>query len=324
MTVTLPGPIQVLHIDDDPELVELTAAFLEREYGSFEIVGATSASEGLERLDADPPDCVVSDYNMPGMDGIELLQTVREVFPELPFILYTGRGSEAVASDAISAGVTDYLQKQPGSEQFELLANRIRNAVQGRYESERATRQEELRRLTEFAGDTGAFEIDYETGEMLMTEGLSRVVGLEEGERLSLSDAIERYPPEQRDAVREMLNRAVETGEQRSGTWNVHSFDGRERTVAVTVVPTGTDGDTTVLRGAVNDITEQTRRERELEQIETLFQHAQESLFLVRVGEAFTVERVNPTFREKTGLTRAELRGRTPVDIFGESNSNTT
>ncbi len=171
MTVAVPGPIQVLHVDDDPELVELTAAFLEREYGSFEVVGATSASEGLERLDADPPDCVVSDYNMPGMDGIELLQTVREEFPELPFILYTGRGSEAVASDAISAGVTDYLQKQPGSEQFELLANRIRNAVQRRYESERATRQEELRRLTELAGDAGAFEIDYETGEMLMTEG---------------------------------------------------------------------------------------------------------------------------------------------------------
>lgn len=92
MTVAVPGPIQVLHVDDDPELVELTAAFLEREYGSFEVVGATSASEGLERLDADPPDCVVSDYNMPGIDGIELLQTVREEFPELPFILYTGRG----------------------------------------------------------------------------------------------------------------------------------------------------------------------------------------------------------------------------------------
>jgi DNA-binding NtrC family response regulator len=193
MTVAVPGPIQVLHVNDDPELVELTAAFLEREYGSFEVVGATSASEGLERLDADPPDCVVSDYNMPGMEGIELLQTVREEFPELPFILYTGRGSEAVASDAISAGVTDYLQKQPGSEQFELLANRIRNAVQRRYESERATRQEELRRLTELAGDAGAFEIDYETGEMLMTEGVRRMVGLEEGERLSLSDAV-KYP----------------------------------------------------------------------------------------------------------------------------------
>ena len=193
MSDTSNDTISILHVDDEPEFAELTATFLERENSRFAVETTTSASAALEWMDRQLPDCVVSDYNMPGIDGIELLQTVREEFPELPFILYTGRGSEAVASDAISAGVTDYLQKQPGSEQLELLANRIRNAVQRRYESERATRQEELRRLTELAGDAGAFEIDYETGEMLMTEGVRRMVGLEEGERLSLSDAV-KYP----------------------------------------------------------------------------------------------------------------------------------
>jgi signal transduction histidine kinase len=61
--------------------------------------------------------------------------SVRADYPDLPFILYTGRGSEEVASEAISAGATDYLQKQSGTEQCELLANRIRNAV-GRYNTE--------------------------------------------------------------------------------------------------------------------------------------------------------------------------------------------
>lgn len=50
-------------------------------------------------------------YDMPRQTGIEFLETVREEYPGLPFILYTGKGSEEVAADAISAGVFDYLQK---------------------------------------------------------------------------------------------------------------------------------------------------------------------------------------------------------------------
>ena len=79
---------------------------------------------------------MVTDYDMPGRDGIEFLEAVREEHPELPFILFTGKGSEAVASETISAGVTDYLQKEAGTEQYAALATRIRNVVT-RYRRER-------------------------------------------------------------------------------------------------------------------------------------------------------------------------------------------
>lgn len=120
----------ILHVDDEPSFADLTRMFLERDDGRFVIRTATSAEEGLERLDDCPPDCIVSDYNVPGTDGLELLRTVREEHPNLPFLLFTGKGSEEVASDAIAVGVTDYLQRNPGTEQYELLANRIRNAVE--------------------------------------------------------------------------------------------------------------------------------------------------------------------------------------------------
>lgn len=90
---------------------------------------------------------------MPGTGGLEFLQTVREEYPHLPFILFTGKGTEEVASDAISAGVTDYLERNIGTEQYELLANRIRNAVDARREAERANRREQLMGLTEFASE---------------------------------------------------------------------------------------------------------------------------------------------------------------------------
>jgi len=132
--------IRVLHVDDEPDFADLTGTFLEREDDRFTIETATSADDGLEIINDRPPDCVVSDYNMPSMDGLEFLQAVREDNPNLPFILYTGKGSEAVASEAISLGVTDYLQKGSGTGQYELLANRISNAV----EQHQAKRRVEL------------------------------------------------------------------------------------------------------------------------------------------------------------------------------------
>ena len=134
------APIRVLHVDDDAAVADLTATVLAREADGMAVETATSADEGLDRIRTGTFDCVVSDYEMPGMDGIAFLEVIREEYPDLPFILYTAKGSETVASDAISAGVTDYLQKEPGTEQYELLANRIRNAVE-RTRAERARKR---------------------------------------------------------------------------------------------------------------------------------------------------------------------------------------
>lgn len=121
--------VRVLHVDDDPGFADLTATYLTRECESIVVDTANNAEEAMQQLRSKTYDCVVSDYNMPGADGLSLLRTVRNEFEHLPFILFTGRGSEEVASKAISAGVTDYLQKSSGSEQYTLLTNRIENAV---------------------------------------------------------------------------------------------------------------------------------------------------------------------------------------------------
>ena len=146
--------ITVLHVDDDPDYGEMIRAFLEREDDRIEVVTETSASDGLDRFTDDDPDidCLVSDYEMPETNGLDLLACVRETDPELPFILLTGKGNEEIASEAISSGVTDYFQKRPETEQYELLANRVVNAV----EQKRATRTAERtrQRLREIAANT--------------------------------------------------------------------------------------------------------------------------------------------------------------------------
>jgi PAS domain S-box-containing protein len=141
------GSIRVLHVDDEPSFAEMVSAFLEREDDRFDVETATDAAEAASRLSESGFDCVVSDYDMPDADGIEFLERVRRTHPDLPFILFTGKGSEAVASDAISAGVTEYLQKQSGTEQYELLAHRIRNAVGSRQSVQRAETLDRVRSL---------------------------------------------------------------------------------------------------------------------------------------------------------------------------------
>lgn len=122
---------QVLYVDDDPGMLNVTKAFLEREGNELTVETTTSPETVLERLSASSEqfDCIVSDYDMPELDGLELLATIREAYPAIPFILYTGKGSEEIASEAIRAGVTDYLQKG-GGEQLERLVNRIQHAIE--------------------------------------------------------------------------------------------------------------------------------------------------------------------------------------------------
>jgi len=118
----------VLHVDDEPGFAEMVATFVEREDERLTVETATSASEGLDRLANGNIDCVVSDYHMAGLNGIEFLEAVREEYGDLPFVLYTGNGSEEIASEAISAGVSGYLRKGSGTDQYAQLANRILNA----------------------------------------------------------------------------------------------------------------------------------------------------------------------------------------------------
>jgi len=128
--------VRVLHVDDDPEINNLTKTFLERVDEDISVVAETSVVAALEHLQDGEFDCIVSDYDMPNTNGLEFLEIVREQYPDLPFVLFTGKGSEEIASEAISVGVTDYMQKGVGIEQYEMLANRVRNAAE-RYRTQR-------------------------------------------------------------------------------------------------------------------------------------------------------------------------------------------
>ena len=125
------GNIRTLVVDDSEFFADMTAETLTTEH-DMDAVSVHSGTAAAELLAEEEFDCVVSDYEMPGMDGLELLSTVRESDPSLPFILLTGRGDEETASEAIKAGVADYLLKLEVVEdkQYGRLANRIESVVE--------------------------------------------------------------------------------------------------------------------------------------------------------------------------------------------------
>lgn len=124
--------IHILHVDDDPSFGELVAAFLERHQPRFDVTLVHTPSEAIENVEEQAFDCVISDYDMPGKDGLVLLEEVKDLRPSLPFVLYTGKGSEEIASEAITAGADEYLQKQSDTDHYSVLANRVLNLVKKR------------------------------------------------------------------------------------------------------------------------------------------------------------------------------------------------
>jgi CheY-like chemotaxis protein len=157
------GNIRVLHLDDEPVILDITRMYLERT-GKIQVDTASEAHEALALLETCRYDAIISDYEMPVMDGIEFLKKVRESGFDLPFILFTGRGREEVVIHAFNNGATFYLQKggDPGSQYTELVKKVTLSASQFRTRQKIRHLYQIFQALREVSGTLhGEEEIDW-------------------------------------------------------------------------------------------------------------------------------------------------------------------
>ena len=125
----LGSEIRVLHIDDEEDQLQFTKQILESLDHCMKVESVSRYEDALERVVQGGYDCVVSDYQMPTVDGVELARRIKSL-SDIPFIIYTGRGSEEVARKAFEAKVDDYVQKEIEPAHYLVLARRIRHAVE--------------------------------------------------------------------------------------------------------------------------------------------------------------------------------------------------
>jgi PAS domain S-box-containing protein len=142
--------ISVLYVDDEEPLLELAKLFLEKN-SEFHIHTVNSGKEAFEILKHQSFDVIISDYQMPVMDGIMFLKMLRSSGNTTPFIIFTGRGREEIVIEALNNGADFYLQKggEPRS-QFAELESKIFQAVLRRQaEKSLKERDEQYRNVVE-------------------------------------------------------------------------------------------------------------------------------------------------------------------------------
>ncbi|MHA2271180.1 MAG: response regulator [Candidatus Hodarchaeales archaeon] len=122
--------MRVLLVDDDENLLFMVKKFITRAEPAIELVGVISANKAINKLSKEHFDIVVSDYQMPDTNGLQLLAQLREKGNSIPFIMFTGRGSKEIANQALSLGADYYLRKNANlKDLYNSLAYAIRNVL---------------------------------------------------------------------------------------------------------------------------------------------------------------------------------------------------
>ena len=309
--------IRVLHVDEDEPFAELSATAIERADERLDVTVETSAETALARIsgegyrgdpDAEPFECVVSDYEMPGMDGVALLNAVRESRPRLPFVLFTGRGGEVVARDALREGATDYLRKgeMRAEDQFATLANRIVRAVERRRVAVQADRQREWFRTVLDGAWASITVVDDDDRIAYQTPSTERLFG-HGSEALLGADLFSFVHPEDRERVRDRLTEfsAADPDRVEGVEYRFQHADGSWRWVLSRAV----DRSGTVVDGVVittRDVTGQRERDGRLraerDSLETLLEDHPDPVATCRLDDGqFVVRAVNRAFTETFG-----------------------
>lgn len=318
------GTVRVLCVNSADEHIASVGQTLDQNTGRFDIVIVQNPREGLSQLRNHAFDCVLSGYSLPTQDGIEFLETVRAEYPDLPFILYTGRGSEQVASDALAAGVTDYVKEKPDTDQSAILTNRIMNAVSARRAEAEA--EQTRHRLEQVVKTVPAciVRLNYEGEFVFANERATEVLGLEQ------SDVSGRTYNDPEWEIRDMDGNPIpdeelpfrqvrDTGEPLYGYRHAIKWpDGTERTLLVNGAPTRDDeGEVDGVVFALSDITANRERKTRLEEttarVNVLFE---ESPDMIDVHDADgAIREVNSRLCEETGYNEEELIGMDVWDI---------
>ena len=261
---SLSSEIRIVHVDDEPDLARMVTQNLAKEDDRFVAQSTTDPHAVAEIVEREGVDCVLSDYMMGEMTGLDVLSTVREVDPEIPFIIFTNTGSETIASDAISAGVSDYVIKKRISDQYSLLATKIATHVERQRAEATAKRtQQQLHELAEnthdvmflFSADWNSLEYINSQYEALFGQSIKTL-------RKEPTAFLQRIHSDDIEDVKDSMQHATE-GKPQQIVYRLQAEPPKWVESRAEPIVDGT-GSVVRVAGFIHDITERKKREIEL------------------------------------------------------------
>ena len=310
---------RILLVDDEPALLDVGKQFLE-ESGDFLVTVTDNAEEALFLLREQHFDAIVSDYQMPRMDGISLLQYLREMDSSTPFIIFTGRGREEVVIDALNCGADFYIQKSGGSVAlFAELGKKIEYAIEKKQGEAALWRSTEIFRTLVEQSNEGIIIIDFNARILFANPRASDII--ESDLELDTSGSINALDfiisPQDRESALSALAEIKSGNEPFDLKCRIKTLRGIEKFVEC-VGNAVEFGDVPAILLSVRDITGEIEAENALkaseQRLRMLFKHTPVSLAVVSLEDGVFVD-INDMFEESFGYSRDEVIGTTVEDL---------
>lgn len=205
--------MQLLHLEDSPTDAELIALLIKREWPACQIQHVATMTEYREALENGGFDLILSDYSLPGFDGLSALSMARAHFPETPFLFLSGTIGEERAVEALKRGATDYIIKDRPTR----LISAIRQAFALLIEADRRRRteaalrenEERFRQITENVVELIAL-LDLNACRIYANPSYRELLG--EAAMVPGADAFAELHPQDRGRVRAVFSQVVSTG----------------------------------------------------------------------------------------------------------------
>ncbi len=325
-------PIHILYVDDCPFDRELVRDALEKEHCGFRVTEAISRADFEMRLAEGDYDLVLSDFNILGFEGLQVLKTVHSKNPDLPVIIVTGTGSEEVAVEAIKSGAADYVIKT--AKHILRLPHTIHAAMKKQQmEDERKRAQEALRYSEAQLSDAMKIAMlgywEYDVAEDLFTfndhfyaifRTSAAHVG---GYKLSPARYAELFlHPDDAPIVAAETKKALEASDSQYNRQFEHRIiyaDGEIGYIFVRLfIVKDNQGRTIKTYGANQDITERKRSEEALRESEskyrTLVENIPQKIFYKNRDLVYVS--CNEKYSNDLGIRPDQIAGKTDYDFF--------